>query len=63
LRDGPSVYNQEMGANEELHRLILSEGGDPPLIGEDWVEVREAEAEIERGEFVRLADLKRELDL
>lgn len=75
-----SVHNQEMGANEELHRLIdmlpeadwpiasrflhfLAEGGgDEPLSDEDWAAVREGEAEIARGEFVTLAELKRELD-
>src|SRR5580692_1607866 len=79
LEARPSVYNQEMGANEELHRLLdmlpeaerplasrflhflVESGGDPPLSDEDWAAVREGEAEIARGEFVTLADLKHEL--
>jgi hypothetical protein len=81
FEDGLPVYNQEMAANEELHRLVdmlpeaerplasrflhflVESGGDAPLSDEDWAAVHEGEAEIARGEFVTLADLKHELDL
>ena len=49
-------------ASRFLH--FLSEGGgDPPLSNEDWAAIREGDAEIARGEFVTLDDLKLELGL
>jgi hypothetical protein len=49
-------------ASRFLH-FLAEGGGDPPLSDEDWAAVREGEAEIARGEFVTLDDMKRELGL
>jgi hypothetical protein len=49
-------------ASRFLHFLVES-SDDRPLSDEDCAAVREGEAEITGGEFVTLADLKREIDL
>ncbi|MDZ4796816.1 MAG: hypothetical protein SGI92_01535 [Bryobacteraceae bacterium] len=42
-------------------RFLTEGGGDPPLSDADWAAVREGDAELARGEFVTLEDLRHEL--
>ena len=44
-------------------QFLVDDAMDEPLTEEDWIEVREGEAAIARGEFTTLEDLKRELKL
>ena len=44
-------------------QFLVDEAMEDPLTEEDWIEVREGEAEIARGEFTTLEDLKRELKM
>ena len=49
-------------ASRFLH-FLTEGGGDPPLSEADWAAVSDGDAQVARGEFVTLEELKRELAL
>ncbi|MCX5888703.1 MAG: hypothetical protein NTY36_04540 [Deltaproteobacteria bacterium] len=46
-----------------MEYLVESEYDDEPLTPEDWAAIREGKEAIQRGEFVSLAELEKELGL
>lgn len=46
-----------------VENLLESEYDDEPLTAEDWAAIREGKEAIQRGDFISLGDLEKELSL